>query len=797
MKKAIFGIIAILTVFAMVSCGGGSSSTTPPPDTRADYTVTFVSNGGTAVPVLTVKDGDKLTLGGIAPTTKDLFDFAGWYKNSTLTTAWDYDTDTVTANTTLYAKWDRWASGAEYFTVIFYDGTTVFQTYDVAQATGGTGVALTAPTTAETTKAGYRFDGWFKEAALTNAWTFTTDKVTTDNTALYGKWTQVWTVTFNLSGGSFGGSIPTTYVVENNGSFANPGIPTRTNYTFEGFFTNAALTIPASFPINITANVTIYAKWFSVYYVTFNYVDNSTLKIEYAPGESTWADVLADVPAAKKADAKAGAFKFGYWEETTGSNTKWDTGATLVQTNIILQAHFFSTAFADTSGALEKVWLNNTQFAVYEFDLAGKDWSTITHISASFKATEADVNTQNTRPIRPMGPYFYSDTAVQNGTSDWYFGDFAVDANGAYAAKFDSGGGPWTDFNKFHPYLLNNVGGWNSPDWSGLAGYGGASAGAVTPDTWFNVKIPTSGYSWNGGTNDPARVKGYIDADTSHAVHPAETDYTKVFFGFGIANASNPHLSNEGHSAVVDQHGITTLIKDVTIYFEDGSTVTGTIPVFPKRVKAEDNATAPAKVGTETTSQIFASYVYNVQYNWRGAPSATVVPPNNPAFVPPTEVPQADTPKLIEDAASLALTAYGNPGVTCTANSASVNVTVKQTGCGFWVGLPSDWNAYETITITYTASKTVTTDPAKVVLKQGKNSFTNDYADGVQYSQYKDIANGGGTMVLKVAGFNSVSAMNAPNGPALSFQINVNGDTDVPQAWTFAITSILFTPGTP
>ncbi|MDR1866838.1 MAG: InlB B-repeat-containing protein, partial [Treponema sp.] len=50
-----------------------------------------------------VASGAKIT----APTpTKDGFDLEGWYKDADFEDAWDFATDTVTANTILYAQWD-------------------------------------------------------------------------------------------------------------------------------------------------------------------------------------------------------------------------------------------------------------------------------------------------------------------------------------------------------------------------------------------------------------------------------------------------------------------------------------------------------------------------------------------------------------------------------------------------------------------------------------------------------------------------------------------------------------------
>ena len=69
------------------------------------YTVTFNANGhGTDPTALNnVTYGSKITAPA-APTDED-WTFGGWYKEAACTNAWNFDTDTVTANTVLYAKW--------------------------------------------------------------------------------------------------------------------------------------------------------------------------------------------------------------------------------------------------------------------------------------------------------------------------------------------------------------------------------------------------------------------------------------------------------------------------------------------------------------------------------------------------------------------------------------------------------------------------------------------------------------------------------------------------------------------
>ncbi|MCL2712771.1 MAG: InlB B-repeat-containing protein, partial [Methanomassiliicoccaceae archaeon] len=64
--------------------------------------VTFNSNGGTSVTdVYVLKDGKIIS----QVTTKAANQFAGWYSDALLTTAFDFET-TITENKTLYAKWD-------------------------------------------------------------------------------------------------------------------------------------------------------------------------------------------------------------------------------------------------------------------------------------------------------------------------------------------------------------------------------------------------------------------------------------------------------------------------------------------------------------------------------------------------------------------------------------------------------------------------------------------------------------------------------------------------------------------
>ncbi|MFJ7669425.1 cadherin domain-containing protein [Lysinibacillus sp. NPDC097195] len=66
------------------------------------FTVRFVSNGGTTINSKQVQYNAKISA---EHPVKPGYVFEGWYKDATFTTAWNFATDVITADITLYAKW--------------------------------------------------------------------------------------------------------------------------------------------------------------------------------------------------------------------------------------------------------------------------------------------------------------------------------------------------------------------------------------------------------------------------------------------------------------------------------------------------------------------------------------------------------------------------------------------------------------------------------------------------------------------------------------------------------------------
>lgn len=153
------------------------------------YTVTFDSNGGTAVPAARVRGGGKVA----EPTKPAKADsvFVGWF-DASLTAQWNFASDTVSADITLYAKWK---TAGEPTVPVDPDGDNATATFNVgldARKSGlsnppaqtvKTGGKLTAP---DVTLDGYTLDGWYVENGSTK-WNFGSDTLSR-NTTLFAKW---------------------------------------------------------------------------------------------------------------------------------------------------------------------------------------------------------------------------------------------------------------------------------------------------------------------------------------------------------------------------------------------------------------------------------------------------------------------------------------------------------------------------------------------------------------------------------------------------------------------------------
>ena len=190
----------------------------------ANYTVTFDTNGGSAVESQTVAYGGQAA--APAAPAKPGYTFAGWERDGK---AYDF-TAPVTANMTLTARWT-----ANQYTITFdTDGGSAIE-----PITQDYGTAITAPEAP--TKTGYTFAGW--NPVLPAA-------MPAENLTITAQWSpDIYAITYNLDGGTASGN-PDFYTVESGAITLNA--PEKACYVFTGWSgtdltgeDNLTVTIPA------------------------------------------------------------------------------------------------------------------------------------------------------------------------------------------------------------------------------------------------------------------------------------------------------------------------------------------------------------------------------------------------------------------------------------------------------------------------------------------------------------------------------------------------------------------------
>ena len=206
----------------------------------------------------------------IQPMTWPGYTFDGWYDNQLFTGMPVSTLLTSTApvgNKHYYAKWT-----AKNYNLAYRLNDSATQPANNPDAGF---ISYTAEDTDHTfgapTRPGYTFLGWFTDQALTTAApaTLLTAQGDTNPTILYAKWSAPlpYSITYVLNDTPPAGH-PASNPATNPGGFdvTDPTInlqaPTRTGYTFLGWYADAGLTTPIS-SINPASavNYTVYAKW--------------------------------------------------------------------------------------------------------------------------------------------------------------------------------------------------------------------------------------------------------------------------------------------------------------------------------------------------------------------------------------------------------------------------------------------------------------------------------------------------------------------------------------------------------
>ncbi len=295
----------------------------------------------------------------VAP-TKDGYTFAGWYADTGYNQLWNFEEPFRPSGTSttvnLFAKWD-----INSYTVTFdlqYD-----EKIETEQ------IEYNSTISKKPERYGYTFDGWYKSTDFTSGdkWS-STAKTPANDMTLYAKWTpNKYKVTFN----SQGGTSVTTQTIE-YGSKCTPKTPTKTGYSFDGWYRNAECTGEAwNFETDVvTDNITLYAKWIGdVYTVTFDTQGGSPVEAQ---------QVSRDQFVTRPEDPVREGYTFVGWVTTSTGSTEYEFETAKVQKDITIYAKWTPIKYTvtfDSRGGSE-ITSENPKLVSYDGTIQTKPSST-------------------------------------------------------------------------------------------------------------------------------------------------------------------------------------------------------------------------------------------------------------------------------------------------------------------------------------------------------------------------------------------------------------------------------------
>ncbi|MDE7161737.1 MAG: InlB B-repeat-containing protein, partial [Anaeroplasmataceae bacterium] len=239
-----------------------------PPTPTEKYSITYVSEHGEKPEDVAEATALPATLPPVADV--EGWHFIGWFTTPTFDTGTEAVAgSTLTANTTLYAKWEEkqvTPPGPNTYTISFNmhgHGSTP------TKLNGRTTLPNPLPSVKDVE--GWHFVGWYLDASYTTS--ATPGATISGNATLHAKWEATeCTVTFS-------GTSLSTQTVSVGGKVIKPNPdPVKANHTFVGWYEDKDFTKEWDFDTVITSSITLYAKWEAK---TSSDVEDKTLKFPF------------------------------------------------------------------------------------------------------------------------------------------------------------------------------------------------------------------------------------------------------------------------------------------------------------------------------------------------------------------------------------------------------------------------------------------------------------------------------------------------------------------------------------
>jgi uncharacterized repeat protein (TIGR02543 family) len=295
-----------------------------------------------------------------AAPTRANYEFGGWHKDASLSSAWNFDKDIVTSDITLYAKW----AVKTYMTT--FDAQGGYNLSDLSMEVEYGGQYGQLPTVE---KAGQTFNGWWTGAGGTGVLIIPSSLVQIETSQiLYAHWIDGYTIYFRGCGGNI--PNPEYKAVKFGDRYGSLAATSRVGYIFDGWYTGVEGTgdkITADSVLDIAENKTLYANWVpETYMVTFDAQGGDTpvpetKEVTYASTYGTLATISRD------------GYSFdGWWTEANGGGSQIAADSTVsMVANQIVYAKWSPLSYTVTFDAQGGISLNPTSKTVMYGDTYG------------------------------------------------------------------------------------------------------------------------------------------------------------------------------------------------------------------------------------------------------------------------------------------------------------------------------------------------------------------------------------------------------------------------------------------
>ena len=183
---------------------------------------------------------------------------------------------------------------------------------------------------ADPSKANYVFAGWYTSDQYTTPFNFNTP--ISANTTIHAKW-EAPSVTYTVEFNSHGGSSVSTQTI-NAGSVAiEPADPTKSGYTFEGWYTSDTYTTEYDFSTPVNSNLVLHAKWEEE-------ASSHTVSFDTDGGSSISPQTVNDGGKATRPslDPTKSGYTFDDWYTDTTYATTFDFTNTVITTDTTIYA---------------------------------------------------------------------------------------------------------------------------------------------------------------------------------------------------------------------------------------------------------------------------------------------------------------------------------------------------------------------------------------------------------------------------------------------------------------------------